>query len=337
MKKKPGFQTVLTIIVFAFLALGPLILPMFRVTTLGKFMCFAIVALGLDMIWGYTGILSLGHGAYFGLGAYCMAMYLSLEASGGAVPNTMYTAGVRELPFFWLPFSNPVFALCAVVLVPLIVALAIGSLTFLNRIRGVYFSIISQALALIVSTLLIGMPKFTGGSTGLTNFKTVFGLSLDSAYTKLALFYVAFIVLLIIFCMCRFLVNHRIGKIFMAIRDGENRARFTGYNVAVYKVFVYCLSAAIAGVAGALFVAQVGIITPSEAGIAISIEMVMWVAIGGKGTLIGAILGTLVINGLKTGISESFPDAWSYFVALTFIVVILWLPKGIISLKDIPG
>jgi len=336
-KRKLNFQTVLTIVIFVFLALVPLFLPMFRVTTIGKFMCFAIVAVGIDMIWGYTGILSLGHGVYFGLGAYCMAMYLSLEASGGAVPNTMYTAGVRELPAFWIPFSNPVFALAAAILIPLLLALVIGYLTFLHRIRGVYFSIISQALALIVATLLVGMPKYTGGSTGLTNFKTVFGLSLDSGYTKLGIFYVTFIVLLVIYLLCRFLVNHRIGKIFVAIRDGENRARFTGYNVAIYKVFVYCLSAAIAGIAGALFVTQVGIITPSEVGIAISIEMVMWVAIGGKGTLIGAILGTLVINGLKTGISESFPEAWSYFVALTFIVVILWLPEGIISLKDVPG
>ncbi len=331
---KIDFNTGLAIAIFVFLALAPLFLPMFRLTTLSKFMCFAIVAVGLDMIWGYTGILSLGHGVYFGLGAYCMAMYLSLQASGGEVPNTMQVSGTRELPAFWVPFNHGWFALAAVILVPVLVALVIGYLTFLNRIRGVYFSIISQALALIVATLLTGMPQYTGGSTGLTNFSTVFGFDLSSNLTKLGLFYITFALLLIVFLVCRYLVSHRIGKVFIAIRDGENRARFTGYNVAVYKVFVYCLSAAIAGIGGALFVTQVGIITPAEVGVAFSIEMVMWVAIGGKGTLVGAILGALVVNGLKTGISEQFPSAWSYFMALAFIVVILWLPKGIISLKD---
>lgn len=338
MKKRISIQwtTILAILIFVFLATTPFYMPMFRVSLLGKYICFAIVAIGLDMIWGYTGILSLGHGVYFGLGAYCMAMYLKMEATGGALPDFMQWSGITKVPFVWKLFQHPVFALTMVIVVPVVVAIVIGYLTFLNRIKGVYFSILSQALAMVLSVLLIGSQEFTGGSTGLTNFTTVFGKSLSSPMTKLTLFYVTLLTLILVFIPCRFLINQRIGKIFIAIRDGENRVRFTGYNPAKYKVFVYALSAAIAGIAGALYVTQVGIISPNEVGITPSVEMIIWVAVGGKGTLVGPILGALGVNAMKTAASENFPELWSYFIGVLFVVVILWLPGGLISLKELP-
>lgn len=339
MKKKINMQwtTILAILIFVFLATAPLYMSMFRVSLLGKYICFAIVAIGLDMIWGYTGILSLGHGVYFGLGAYCMALYLKIESTGGSLPDFMVWSGFKELPLLWKPFANPVFAMAMVVVVPVIVAIIIGYLTFLNRIKGVYFSILSQALAMILSVLLIGSQDYTGGSSGLTNFTTVFGNSLSAPTTKLTLFYVTLITLILIFIPCRILMKSRTGKIFVAIRDGENRLRFTGYNPAKYKVFVYALSAAIAGIAGALYVTQVGIISPNEVGITPSVEMIIWVAVGGKGTLVGPILGALGVNAMKTIASENFPELWSYFIGILFVVVILWLPGGLISLKELPA
>lgn len=335
LNKKLDWKTIIAIIIFAFLATAPIYMTMFRVNLLGKYMCFAIVAIGLDMIWGYTGILSLGHGVYFGIGAYCMAMYLKLEAAHGGLPDFMQWSGIEKLPAFWKPFSNVAFSMTAIVVVPVILAIIIGYLTFVNRIKGVYFSILSQALAMILSVLLVGMQSYTGGSNGLTNFSTIFGKNINSNLTKFVLFYITFIFLVVIYILCKFLIKRRVGKIFIAIRDGENRARFTGYNPANYKVFVYALSALIAGIAGALYVTQVGIISPAEVGITPSVEMIIWVAIGGKGTLIGPIIGALSINSIKTIVSENFPDIWSYFIGAVFVIVILWLPGGIISLKEV--
>lgn len=337
-KKKwiPDMNTVLALIIFLFLATTPFYMSMFRVSLFGKYMCYAIVALGLDMIWGYTGILSLGHGVYFGLGAYCMAMYLKLEASAGGLPDFMAWSGISSLPAFWKPFANPAFAMLMVVAVPVVLAVIIGYLTFLNRIRGVYFSILSQALAMIMAVLLIGSQEYTGGSNGLTNFTTFCGQTLSSPMMKIRMYYITLAALILIFVMCRFLISRRIGKIFIAIRDSENRVRFTGYNTAVYKVFVYGLSAAIAGIAGALYVTQVGIITPADVNITPSVEMIIWVAIGGKGSLAGPILGALLVNGLKTVASENFPELWSYFLGFVFIFVILFLPGGFVSLRELP-
>jgi urea transport system permease protein len=335
-KKNLDWKTVIAILLFVFLALAPFLMPMFRVNLLAKYMCFIIVAIGLDMIWGYTGILSLGHGVYFGIGAYCMAMYLKLESAKGGLPDFMSWSGLTSLPGIWKPFQSPVFSMAAIIIIPAVVAIVIGYLTFLNRIKGVYFSILSQALAMILSVLLIGMQAYSGGSNGLTNFTTVFGANINSNLTKFKLFYITLITLILVFCICKLLTDRRIGKVLIAIRDGENRARFVGYDPAKYKVFVYALSAIIAGIAGALYVTQVGIISPVEVGITPSIEMVIWVAIGGKGTLVGPMIGALSVNGLKTLVSESFPAAWSYFIGFVFIIVILWLPGGIISIKDIP-
>lgn len=336
-RKKVTATMVLAAVIFVFLAVAPLFMSDFRVNMLGKYMCFALVALGLDMIWGYTGILSLGHGVYFGIGAYCMAMHLKLEASGTLLPDFMSWSGITELPAFWKPFYSTAATLILVVAAPVALAALIGTLTFLNRIRGVYFTILSQALAYALATFMIGRQEYFGGSNGLTNFTTIFGFTINSPKTKTALFYITLAALLICFLLCMFIVNRRAGRVLIACRDAENRARFTGYSPAKYKVFVYCLSAALAGIAGALYVPQVGIISPNDIGISPSVEMVIWTAVGGKGTLIGAILGALTVNFSKSIISESFPSVWQFFIGAIFILVILFLPGGLISIKDIPA
>ncbi|OLN32000.1 urea ABC transporter permease subunit UrtC [Desulfosporosinus metallidurans] len=320
------------------LVLAPLFLSDFRVNLLGKFIAYAILAIGLDLIWGFTGILSLGHGVFFGLGAYCMAMYLKLEAAHGKLPDFMSWSGLEGLPWFWKLFSNSFFAIAMAILVPTLLAFFIGFLTFKNRIRGVYFSILSQALAIIFVTLFVGQQAYTGGTNGLTNYKSIMGFSLSNGSTKLVLYYISIGLLVLIYVFCNLLIKRRLGRILVAIRDGENRVRFSGYNPTTYKIFVYCLSAAIAGLAGAIFVPQVGIISPAEMGIVPSIEMIIWVAIGGRGTLIGAVIGAILVNALKSGISESFPDVWSYFIGFAFIFIVLFMPNGIVGLiKKIAG
>lgn len=329
-------NTILITVIFLFLAAVPFFMSSFRMNMFGKYMCFALIAIGIDMIWGYAGILSLGHGVYFGLGAYCMAMHLKLEASGGALPDFMAWSAMEKLPLFWKPFESTVFTLIAIVVVPVAVAAIIGSLTFLNRIRGVYFCILSQALAYALATFMIGRQEYFGGSNGLTNFTTIFGNSLQKPQTKIVLFYCTLAILIIAYVACRFLVSRRVGRVLIAVRDAENRARFTGYSPAVYKVFVYCLSAALAGIAGALYVPQVGIISPTDINISPSIEMVIWVAVGGKGTLVGPVIGALVVNFFKSLISEQFPAFWQFFMGGVFILVVLFLPGGLVSIKEIP-
>lgn len=321
---------VFSLIIAALLA-APLGLSDFRINLLGKFVSFAILAIGIDLIWGYTGILSLGHGVFFGLGGYVMGMYLKLEASGGKLPDFMSWSGLTQLPLIWQPFTH-VWSLVFVILLPAALALILGWLTFKNRIRGVYFSILSQALSIIFVVLFIGQQAYTGGTNGITNFTTLFGQPLILDEMRITLYYVSVALLILTYAYCRFIVTHRIGRILVAIRDGENRVRFSGYNPAAYKIFVYVSSAAIAGLAGAIFVPQVGIISPAEMGIVPSIEMVIWVAIGGRGTLVGAIIGAICVNALKSGISESFPEIWSYFIGMAFIIFVLFMPKGLIGM-----
>ncbi|HOQ00769.1 MAG TPA: urea ABC transporter permease subunit UrtC [Acetivibrio clariflavus] len=326
-------NNIIPIVLFVLLAIAPLFLSNFRTNLLGKFIAFAVLALGIDLIWGYTGILSLGHGVFFGLGAYCMAMYLKLEASNGKPPDFMSWSGQEVLPWFWKPFAYAPVAIVLAILVPVMLALIIGYLTFKNRIRGVYFSILTQALSIIFVVLFVGQQAFTGGTNGITNFKTIFGFPLSSSYTKVSLYYVTLVFLILTFLFCKWIVQSRLGKVLIAIRDGENRARFSGYNPAIYKTFVYCISAGLAGLAGALYVPQVGIISPAEMGIVPSVEMVIWVAIGGRGTLVGAVIGAILVNSMKSLISENFPDVWSYFIGIIFIAVVIFMPYGLVGLS----
>lgn len=332
-QKQPLWRRWLPFAALAVLLLAaPLFLSGFRLNLLGKFLTYAIVAIGIDLIWGYAGMLSLGQGVFFGLGAYSMAMYLKLEAAEGDLPDFMAWSGLQELPWFWQPFGNSAFALAMSLLLPAALAALVGYLVFRSRIRGPYFSIITQALALIFTLLFIGQQPYTGGTNGITNFTTMFGFSLSDQPTQLALYLITVAALGATYLLARWITGSRFGRLLVAIRDGENRVRFCGYNPVAYKVAVFALSAALAGLAGALFVPQVGIISPAAMGIVPSIEMVIWVAVGGKGALAGAVLGTLLVSVAKSYLSESFPAAWSYFFGLLLIAAVVFFPQGLIGL-----
>ncbi|MBX3062744.1 MAG: urea ABC transporter permease subunit UrtC [Anaerolineae bacterium] len=309
----------------------PQVLSEFQLNLLGRFFTYAIIALGLDLIWGYTGMLSLGQGLYFGLGAYCFAMYLKLEQSRGAMPDFMQLYGVLELPGLWKPFQSPVFAIAAAIGVPMLIAGVLGYMVFRSRIQGVYFSLITQALTAIVSLLLIGQQQLINGTNGLTDLSTIFGFRLKDGSTKLALYIATVIALGAIFILCRWIVNSRFGRLLMAVRDDENRVRFAGYNPAKIKAIVFALSAGIAGLAGILFVPQVGIISPAALGIAPSIEIVIWVAVGGRASLVGAIIGALIVNIGKSTISTAYPDIWQLIMGALFVGVVLLFPSGILG------
>ena len=320
------------IILLLLLLAAPLVLSDFRINLLGKILAFAILALSLDLIWGYAGMLSLGHGVFFGLGGYAFAMFLKLEAAKGELPDFMFWSGLKELPTFWTPFQYAWFAIPMVVILPSLLAGALGFLVFRSRITGVYFALISQALALMVSILFIGQQPYTGGTNGLTNLTSVFGHSLYSVETQKTLYYVTISFLVGSYLLCLGIVSSPFGRLLVAIRDDENRVRFSGYDPAIFKTAVYVVSAALAGIGGALFAPQVGIVSPTMMGIVPSIEVAVWVAVGGRGTLIGAIIGAIVVNYAKSLLSESFPDFWTYFLGALFIGAVLIFPRGIIGL-----
>lgn len=322
--KNSAFALVVLVI-----ALLPLFLSPFRVSLVGKYITYAIVAMALDLIWGYTGILSLGHGVFFGLGGYAFGMYLKLVASGGNLPDFMSWSGRTTLPWFWEIYKSAPAAIIMVLFVPTALASILGFLTFTNRIKGVYFSILSQALALVFVTLFVGLQQYTGGTNGLTDFSKLFGLPLYAKSTKYIWYYVALAFMVLTYILFSQVLKSKCGRVLVAIRDGENRTRFSGYYVAQYKTFVYALSALATGVAGALFVPFSGIISPSEMSISSSIDMAIWVAVGGRGTLIGAVIGAFLVNLCKTLVSENFPEIWSYFIGLLFVVVVMFLPRGL--------
>ncbi len=319
-------------VMLAVLLVAPAVLSEFRIALLGKFLTFAMLALSLNLIWGYAGMLSLGHGVFFGLGGYAMAMYLKLESAGGKLPDFMFWSGLTELPIFWAPFKYAWFAIPMTFIVPAMVAGGLGYLVFRSRITGVYFALITQALALIISILFIGQQGYTGGTNGITNYTTIFGYSLHAPSMQLILYYASVVALTAAYLLCWWLISSRLGRLLVAMRDDENRVRFSGYDPAVLKTLVFSLSAGIAGVAGALFTPQVGIISPTMMGIVPSIEIAIWVAVGGRGALLGAVIGALVVNGAKSGLSESFPAVWQYFLGLLFIGAVLLFPSGVMGL-----
>lgn len=321
------------------LLLAPQLLSPFRLSQLGKFLTFAIIAVGLDLIWGYGGMLSLGHGLFFGLGAYGFAMYLKLQASGGKLPDFMFWSGLKELPWFWAPFANPIFAIGAALIIPAILAGVLGFFVFRSRVQGVYFSIITQALTLLTAIWFVGQQAYTGGTNGITNLGSaqIFGRSLLSGEVQLGFYYVTVLCLIGVYLLGRFFIDSRYGSLLKAVRDNEDRVRFLGYDPATLKVVAFSLSAAIAALAGILFVPQVGIISPSSMGVVPSIEMVIWVAVGGRGTLIGAILGALLVNYGKSFFSESYPDIWQYFLGVLFVGSVLLFPQGLAGIvQQIP-
>ncbi len=310
---------------------APIFLSDFRLTLLGKFLTFAIAAMGMVLIWGFGGMLSLGQGLFFGLGAYALAMYLKLESAQGRLPDFMVWSGLNKLPWFWAPFQSPVFAIAMVIVVPTVVAAILGFFVFRSRIQGVYFSIITQAMTLLVSILLVGQQPYTGGTNGLTNLTSIFGHSLASQDTKNALYFVTVIFVIVVYIFCRMLTNSRFGRLLVAMRDDESRVRFLGYDPVVIKTITFAISAAICGIAGALYVPQVGIISPTTLGVVFSIEIVIWAAVGGRATLIGAIIGAVLVNAGRSTFSEKFPEIWQYFMGALFIIVVLVFPNGIVG------
>ncbi|WP_447980710.1 urea ABC transporter permease subunit UrtC [Candidatus Nitrospira bockiana] len=309
----------------------------FSLNRFGKFLAFAILALGLDLIWGYTGILSLGQGVFFGLGAYCMGMHLMLTIGsesvyGSDLPDFMVWNQVKDLPWFWKPFYSFPFALLAAILVPTIFAGIFGFLAFRSRIRGVYFAIITQALALSAWLVFNRNETNLGGTNGLTDFKQVLGLRLTDPSTQRILYIVTVLCLGGAYLLCRWIIRSRAGRVLIAIRDSEQRVLFTGYSPPNYKLFVFVVSAALAGLAGMLYVPQVGIITPAQIGVLPSLEMVIWVAVGGRGTLIGAVIGAVGVNFGRSILTNHFPELWPFFLGGLFIAVVLLFPDGFVGL-----
>jgi len=312
--------------------------PTYWVSLLGKYLCYALLALAVDLIWGYCGILSLGHGAFFALGGYAMGMYLMRQIGDRGVygnpllPDFMVFLNWQELPWYWLGFDNFGFAMLMVLLVPGLLAFIFGWLTFRSRVTGVYLSIITQAMTYALMLAFFQNDMGFGGNNGLTDFKDILGFSFQSDYTKVGLFVASGIALMLGYLICRFVVSSKLGRVLVSIRDAESRTRFVGYRVEHYKLFVFVLSAMLAGVAGALYVPQVGIINPGEFSPINSIEIIIWVAVGGRGFLYGAIIGAILVNYGKTYFTGAFPEVWLFMLGGLFVVTTLFLPQGVVGI-----
>lgn len=337
-------------VLLAFLIIVPLLnivmpegsflhVPTYTVTLLGKYLCFALLALALDLVWGYCGILSLGHGAFFALGGYAMGMYLMRQIGDRGVygnpelPDFMVFLNWQELPWYWLGFDSFSFAALMVFIAPGILAFVFGWLAFRSRVTGVYLSIITQALTYALMLAFFQNDFGFGGNNGLTDFKDILGFDLQADSTRLVLYSLTVVALLAAFLLCKYITQSKLGRVLVSIRDAESRARFLGYRVEHYKLFVFVVSAMLAGLAGALYVPQIGIINPSEFNPLNSIEIVIWVAIGGRGTLYGAILGAVLVNYAKTYFTGGiFAEFWLFILGALFVVSTIYLPKGVIGL-----
>jgi len=317
---------------------SPLHLDNSSVQLFGKYLAYALLALSVDLVWGYCGILSLGHGAFFALGGYAMGMYLMRQIGDRGVyanpvlPDFMVFLNWQELPWYWLGFDNFAFAALMVVLVPGLLAFVFGWFAFRSRVTGVYLSIITQAMTFALLLAFFRNDMGFGGNNGLTDFKDILGFNIQSAETRSGLFAATAIALALGLLVCRFVTRSKLGKVVVAIRDAESRTRFIGYRVEHYKLFIWTLSAVMAGIAGALYVPQVGIINPSEFSPANSIEAVIWVAVGGRGTLIGPVVGAVLVNWGKTYFTGALPEFWLFALGGLFVFVTLFLPKGIVGL-----
>jgi urea transport system permease protein len=310
--------------------------PDYLVVLLGKFMCYGMVAIAMDLIWGFTGILSLGHGVFFALGGYAMGMHMMRTMAGEGVyrselPDFMVFLDWKELPWFWLGFDNFYFAAAMALLVPGALAFVFGFFAFRSRIRGVYFSIITQALTFALMLYFFRNETGLGGNNGLTDFKRLYGYPLATSATKAGLFVISALALFGSYLVCRYIVTGRLGRLIRAIRDHEGKVMFTGYSPLKFKLFVWTLSAMLCGLAGALYVPQVGIINPSEMEPANSIEMAIWVAVGGRATLVGAPVGAFMVHGARSWFTVSFPEYWLFFLGGLFIAVTLFFPDGVVG------
>lgn len=311
----------------------PVLLPPFRLNLLGRFLSLGIVALGIDLIWGFTGMLSLGQGIFFALGGYALGMHLQLNSlAPGQLPEFFGLYGVDRLPTFWVPFSSPLFTVFAIWVIPALVAGILGFLVFRNRIKGVYFSILTQAALLVFFNFFNGQQKLINGTNGLkTDTARIFGQLAGSDNIQRLWFWLTLALVVAAWWICRRLTTGRFGDALIAIRDDEPRLRFTGYNPTAYKTLVFAVAGGLAGVSGALYTVQSGIISPQFMAVPFSIEMVIWVAVGGRGTLIGAILGALLINFAKSLVSEQLPETWLFIQGALFLLVVTSLPDGVVG------
>ena len=308
----------------------------YALTLVGKIMCFAIAALALDLVWGYCGILSLGHGLFFAIGGYIMGMYLmrQIGAEGvykSALPDFMVFLDWKELPWFWKGSEHFWWMLLMLILIPGLVSWLFGYFAFRSRIKGVYFSIITQALTYAAMLLFFRNETGFGGNNGFTDFKRILGYSISAPSTRVTLFLITFMVLVSSFLLCRAVITSKMGRVITAVRDAESRLMFCGYNPLGFKLFIWVLSAVLCAIAGALFVPQVGIINPGEMSPTNSIEMVIWVAVGGRGTLLGPIIGAFAVSGAKSFFTANFAEYWLFFLGLMFVLTTLFLPNGLLG------
>ncbi len=310
----------------------------YTVTLIGKYLAFALLAIALDLVWGYCGILSLGHGAFFALGGYAMGMYLMRQIGDRGVygnptlPDFMVFLNWQELPWYWYGFDMFWFAMLMVMIAPGLLAFVFGWFAFRSRVTGVYLSIITQALTYALLLAFFRNEMGFGGNNGLTDFKDILGFDLQSDQTRIGIFLATAIALALGYLACRYIVNSKMGRVVTAVRDSEDRARFVGYKTESYKLWIFTFSAVLAGIAGALYVPQVGIINPGEFSPLNSIELVVWVAVGGRGTLYGAAMGAVVVNYAKTFFTGAFPEIWLYALGALFVIVTIFLPQGIVGL-----
>ena len=333
----------LAIMAVLILLIMPMFLDIFRLNLMGKYLTFAFVAIGLVLCWGHGGILSLGQGIFFGVGGYCMAMFLKLEASDmqstaaqttSGIPDFMDWNQITSLPAFWEPFHSFGFTLFAIIVVPILLAFIIGFAMFTRRVGDVYFSIIMQAIAAILTILIIGQQGLTGGINGITDLKTLHGWDIRTDEAKYVLYYINALLLIAVIMISRFVLSSKLGRLLSAMRDKEERVRFSGYNVAMYKVFIFCFTAVVSSIGGAMFTLQVGFMSPTIIGIVPSIEMVILAAVGGRLSLLGAVYGAVLVNLGKTYFSEAFPELWLLLLGGLFIAVVMFMPNGLAGLYD---
>jgi urea transport system permease protein len=331
---------VLAALIFIILPLG---VDLFRLNLIGKYLTYAFVAVSLVLLWGNGGILSLGQGIFFGLGGYGMAMFMKLEASDPITTKIQTTPGIPDfmdwnqltaIPWFWQPFNSLPLTILAILVVPALFAYLIGFAMFKRRVGGVYFAIITQAIALILSILIVGQQGFTGGVNGITDLKTVLGWDTRTDSAKYILYYLNGILLFGSIFLSRFILSSKFGMLLLAMRDKEERVRFSGYDVSDFKIFIFCIAAIISAIGGAMFTLQVGFMSPSFVGIVPSIEMVIFCAVGGRASLIGAVYGTLLVNYGKTFFSETYPELWLFLMGGLFISVVMFFPDGIAGLYN---
>lgn len=340
-----GLGSLLVLGIFLIVVL-PLSMDIFRLNLVGKYLTYAFVAIGLVILWGKAGVLSLGQGIFFGLGGYCMAMFLKLEASDPVSTKIQSTPGIPDfmdwnqithLPAFWVPFKSLPFSLFAILAVPTLVAFIVGLAMFKRRVGGVYFAVITQALALILSLGIDSNQGYTGGRNGITDLRTLWGWDIRTRHAQSLLYFATCALLLLCILLSQWLLSGKTGKMLLAMRDREDRVRFSGYDVSMFKVATFCFSAALSGLGGALFVLQVGFISPSLVGIVPSIEMVIFCAVGGRTSLYGAVYGTLLVNTGKSLFSENFPQLWLFAMGGLFIAVVVLFPNGLAGVWDLTG